>query len=134
MKLNHKFCSICEILGEDVFSAGPPKNLYFLCKSFQYVETICIEPHDTYVLFRTFLFQSNNKRFFSMWGPPEASQMASLLAKGPMSFLASEDRPGIGNIAMISVRTTILNKKIGVGPTCSHICNFIIHPIKNTVR
>ena len=34
MKYNHQFCSICEVVGEDRFSAGPPKSQYFLCKSF----------------------------------------------------------------------------------------------------
>ena len=34
MKKNYKFCSIYEIVEEDTFSAGPPKNLYFQCKLF----------------------------------------------------------------------------------------------------
>ena len=60
MKYNHQFCSICEMVGEDRFSSGPPKSLYFLCKSFSLHFTeksqnkLCLESHDTYVLFRMF--------------------------------------------------------------------------------
>ena len=28
MEKNHHFCSICEIVGEDRFSAEPPKNIF----------------------------------------------------------------------------------------------------------
>ena len=76
MKYNHLFCSICEIVGEDRFYAGPQKSLYFLCKSFSYVlhkksrNKLCVGPHDTYVLFRTFFSQINNKwLFFTAGGP-----------------------------------------------------------------
>ena len=41
MKYNHQFCFICEIV-EDRFSAGLPKSLYFVCKSFslRYTEKV----------------------------------------------------------------------------------------------
>ena len=61
---------LSKIVGEDRFSAGPPEILYFLCKSFIYVlqkkstNIVCLEPHDTYVLFRTFFSQVNNNPFF----------------------------------------------------------------------
>ena len=31
---NHKFCFICEIVGEEAFSTGPSKSQYFQFKSF----------------------------------------------------------------------------------------------------
>ena len=31
-EINHLFCSICNIVGEDAFSAGLPKSLYFPSK------------------------------------------------------------------------------------------------------
>ena len=78
MKYNNQFCSICEIVGEDKFFAGPPKSLYILCKSFSLRFTekkprnnLCILPHDTYVLFRTFFSQVNNKRFSFTTGCPQ---------------------------------------------------------------
>ena len=33
-EIKHLFCYICEIVGGDRFSAGPPKSVYFLCNSF----------------------------------------------------------------------------------------------------
>ena len=71
MKYNDQFCSICEIVGEHRFSAGPQKNNIFNANSFLYVlqkksiNKICLEPHNTYVLFRTFFSHVLFQTFFS---------------------------------------------------------------------
>ena len=54
-------------MGRDRFPAGPPKSVYFLCNSFSLRVSeksrnkLCLELHDTYVLFRTFFFHVNIK-------------------------------------------------------------------------
>ena len=54
----------------------PPKNVYFYVNRFLYVlrkksgNKLCLEPPDTFVLFRIFFSPVNNKRFFSRWAPP----------------------------------------------------------------
>ena len=76
LKYNDKFWSICEI-EEDRFSAVPTKQQYFLCKSFSLHFTekvwnkhkLCMRPHDTYVLFRTFFSQVNKTFFFQRMVP-----------------------------------------------------------------
>ena len=70
--------SICEIVGEDRFYSGSrtPKRPIFSIKIFFFrfyrksLETNYIELHDTYVLFRTFFSQVNNKWFFFRSGSP----------------------------------------------------------------
>ena len=68
MKSNHQFCSICEIVEEDGFSAGPQKAYIFYVNHFLYVlqkksrNKLCLESHDTYALFRMFFSQVYNKK------------------------------------------------------------------------
>ena len=75
MKYNHKFCSICEIVGEDRFSAGPPKTYIFYANRFLYVlqkksrNKLYVEPHDTYVSFKMFFSRVNNKKKNCPCGP-----------------------------------------------------------------
>ena len=62
MKYNHEFCSICEIVGEDRFYAGPQKTYIFYANRFLYVlqkifrNKLCLEPHDTYGLLKNVIF------------------------------------------------------------------------------
>ena len=70
MKYSHQFCSICEIVREDTFSADPPKAYIFYANHIIYVlqkksrNKICLESYDTYVLIRTFFSQVYNKLLF----------------------------------------------------------------------
>ena len=58
------------------FPQGHLKTYVFYANRFLYVfqkksrNKLCLEPHGTYVLFRTFFSQMNNKRFFSRWAIP----------------------------------------------------------------
>ena len=67
MNQNHKFCPICEIVGEDAFSADPQKTFIFYANRFLYVlqkksrNKLCVKPHDTYFLFVMFFSHVNNK-------------------------------------------------------------------------
>ena len=87
MKYNHQFCSICEIVEKIDFLVHPPKAyifyanrlLYFLQKKSR--NNLCVRPHDTYVLFRTFFSQINNKSFFTAGVSTISRQMLCLLKK-----------------------------------------------------
>ena len=57
------------------------------------------------------------KAFFQV-GVEDIKGLASLQEMDPMSFSTAEQRPGFRNIAVISVRTTILTTLKNVSGTC----------------
>ena len=82
-------------------------------KDNEYVKKVSISLLHTYFSTKCSLFQPHKLKTegqnddFS-GGPREDNKWAGLLAMGSMSFKRGEKIPGVGSIAMILVRTTIL--------------------------
>ena len=68
MIFNHEFCSICEIVEDGIFCRT--SKTIFYSNRFLYIlqkktgNKLCLEPHDTYVLFGMFFSLVNNTIFF----------------------------------------------------------------------
>ena len=71
-----KFILSVKLWEEMHFLQDPQKAYIFYAIRFLYASQkksrnkLCLEPHDTYVLFRTFFSQVNNKRVFFWWPIP----------------------------------------------------------------
>ena len=84
MKSYHQICFICKIVGGDSFPAAPPKSIFsmqfvFFVSQKKSRNILCLEPHDTYILFRAVFSHVNIKWFFFFRCPIPLMKISYLL-------------------------------------------------------
>ena len=113
-QIKHQFCSISEIVREERFSPGPPKSVYFLCKSSslhfskKYLKKNWRKFTHDYFLFKTLFSQVNNIFFLGERSPIKEQCFEAYDAALTLTAMESKSRSvnvdAVSNLEIVYVK------------------------------